>query len=62
MSIENELSKARQEYELAIQQESNAVGEFIDIAIANTNAATIRLDTIVKRAKLAGYNNNRIMV
>ena len=52
-----EFNKANADYQLAIQQESNADPDYIDIAISNTNAARIRLDNVLKRAKLGEVPN-----
>lgn len=52
-----EFNKANADYQLAIQQESNADPEYIDIAISNTNAARVRLDNVLKRAKLGEVPN-----
>ena len=52
-----EFNKANADYQLAIQQESNADPDYIDIAISNTNAARVRLDNVLKRAKLGEIPN-----
>lgn len=52
-----EFNKANADYQLAIQQESNADPDYIDIAISNTNAARVRLDNVLKRAKLGEVPN-----
>ena len=52
-----EFNKADADYQLAIQQESNADPDYIDIAISNTNAARVRLDNVLKRAKLGEVPN-----
>ena len=52
-----EFNKANADYQLAIQQESNADSDYIDIAISNTNAARVRLDNVLKRAKLGEVPN-----
>lgn len=52
-----EFKKANEDYQLAIQQEANADPDYIDIAISNTNAAKVRLDNIIKRAKLGEIPN-----
>ena len=43
-----EFNKANADYQLAIEQESNADPDYIDIAISNTNAARVRLDNVLK--------------
>lgn len=53
----DEFKKANDEYKLALQQESNAEFEYIEIAISNTNAAKARLDNVIKRAKLGEIPN-----
>lgn len=52
-----EFKKANDAYQLALQQESNAEFDYIEIAISNTNAAKIRLDNVIKRAKLGEIPN-----
>lgn len=52
-----EFKKTNDAYQLALQQESNAEFDYIEIAISNTNAAKIRLDNVIKRAKLGEVPN-----
>lgn len=52
-----EFKKANDAYQLALQQESNAEFDYMEIAISNTNAAKIHLDNVIKRAKLGEIPN-----
>ena len=52
-----EFKKANDAYQPALQQESNAEFDYIEIAISNTNAAKIHLDNVIKRAKLGEVPN-----
>lgn len=61
MSIREEFELAKREYKLAVQQEQNAEGEFIDVAIMNTNASTKRLQAIVMKAKIMGYSGGSLI-
>ena len=56
-NLVEEFKKANDAYQLALQQESNAEFDYIEIAISNTNAAKIRLDNVIKRAKLGEISN-----
>lgn len=56
MGIREEFELAKRDYELAIEQEKNAVAEFIDVAIMNTNAAELRLQAVLNKAKAMGYS------
>lgn len=48
----NDIKKAIEEYHMALQDESLADDDFIEIAIARTNIAKERLNILLKQAKL----------
>lgn len=58
MNIREEFEQAKREYEIAVLQEQNAAHDFIDIAIKRTNAARMKLESIIQRAKKMGYTAN----
>ena len=56
VTIEEQIYKAIEELEVARVNESNADPEFIEIAIQDTNIARMKLNNLIRKAKLLSIN------
>lgn len=57
ITIQDLINEAIDELEMARVNESNADPEFIEVAIEATNVAKMRLNNLIKRAKME-YSTN----
>jgi len=51
LSIKEEYEQALREYKIAVQQEQLVDADFMEIAIKKTNAARLKLESVIQKAK-----------